>query len=133
MTRSSMGHFSRVILVVALSVALAAVGFAHRDMARHAGDAGRSVDPDYIAYLAAGGSADDLCDHATLDGGADHDSAATGCEACRLVASVLLPEHAGLPEAWDAPREARITHAPEWHLTRAFAHARPNPRAPPHA
>lgn len=126
MTRVSLGLFSRLILVIALGVAMAAVGFAHRDT-------GSTANPDYIAYLAAGGSADDLCAHDTHDGGADHDSAATGCEACRLVASVLLPGQAALPEPWDAPREARITHAPAWHLTRAFAHVRPNPRAPPHA
>ena len=95
---------------------MAAVGFAHRDLT---GETGRSVNPDYLAYLAAGGT--------------DHDSAGTGCEACRLVASVLLPGQAALPEPWSAPREARIAHAPTWRLARAFAHARPNPRAPPHA
>jgi hypothetical protein len=130
MTCGSFGLFSRLILVVALGVAMAAVGFAHRDLT---GDAGRSVNPDYTAYLAAGGSAEDLCANDAHDGGADHDSAATGCEACRLVASVLLPGQAALPEPWNAPREARITHAPAWHLTRAFAYARPNPRAPPRA
>jgi hypothetical protein len=130
MTRVSFGLFSRLILVVALSVAMAAVGFAHRDLT---GETGRSVDPDYLAYLAAGGSAEDLCAHDAHDGGEGHDRAATGCEACRLVASVLLPGQAALPEPWSAPREARITHAPEWHLARAFAHARPNPRAPPRA
>jgi hypothetical protein len=130
MTRVSFGLFSRLILVVALSVGMAAVGFAHRDLT---GETGRSVNPDYLAYLAAGGSAEDLCAHDAHDGGEGHDRAATGCEACRLVASVLLPGQAALPEPWSAPREARITHAPEWHLARAFAHARPDPRAPPRA
>src|SRR6056297_2537866 len=130
MTRVSCGLFSRLILVIALSVAMAAVSFAHRDLT---GETGRSVNPDYLAYLAAGGSADDLCAHDAHDGGTDHDSAGTGCEACRLVASVLLPGQAALPEPWSAPRETRITHAPTWRLARAFAHARPNPRAPPRA
>jgi len=126
MTRVSFGLFSRLILVVALGVAMAALGFAHRDP-------GRTVNPDYTAYLAAGGSADDLCADDIHEGGSEHDSAATGCEACRLVASVLLPGQAALPEPWSAPRETRIKHAPAWRLARAFAHARPNPRAPPRA
>ncbi|WP_254892309.1 hypothetical protein [Roseovarius sp. A-2] len=117
-------------MVIALGAAMAAVGFAHRDLT---GDTGRSVNPEYLAYLAAGGSADDLCAQGAHGGGIDHDSATTRCEACRLVASVLLPGQAALPEPWSAPRAARVTRAPEWHLALACAHARPNPRAPPRA
>lgn len=109
---------------------MAAVGFSHRDMSR---DAGRSANADYLAYVAAGGSAEDLCDHDTHNGGADHGNAGTGCEACRLVASVLLPGQDALPEAWDAPRAARLWPGDGWRLTLAFAYARPGPRAPPHA
>jgi hypothetical protein len=134
MMRGSFGHFSRVILVVALGLAMAAVGFGHRDIAR---EAGRGLDPDYRAYLAAGGSAGDLCDHAAHESEPEqehrHDRAGTGCEACRLVASVLLPAQAALPEPWDAPRSAAIRPGTGWHLARANPHDRPRPRAPPQA
>lgn len=125
MMRKSSSLVSRLILVIALSVAMTAVGFAHRAPER-------GPDPDYLAYLAAGGSADDLCDSDAQNGGGGHDIA-SGCEACRLVASMVLPEHVVVPQAWDAPRIARFWTGEGWHLARAVAHARPGSRAPPSA
>ncbi|MBE0453946.1 hypothetical protein [Roseovarius autotrophicus] len=77
------------LLVAVLAVALTAVGFAHRG--------GALPDTDYAAYLAAGGSAGDLCadEHAPNQ----HEAEATGCETCRLVAAMALPDEARAPDA----------------------------------
>lgn len=111
------------LLVAVLTVALTAVSFAHRDMTL--------PDADYAAYLAAGGSVEDIC----ADGHAPdrHDVGATACEACRLVAAMTLPDAARAPEI--RPRPARSLARPAEAQTRAarLAHALPQTRAPPRA
>jgi hypothetical protein len=111
------------LLVAVLTVALTAIGFAHRDVTL--------PDADYAAYLAAGGSAGDLCaeDHAP----AQHETDAGTCEACRLVAAMALPVAESAPEI--RPRPARALARPAEAQTRAarLAHALPQTRAPPRA
>ncbi len=72
--------FAKLLVVVALFVAMAGTGFAHRFAAE-------DMTPQLRAYLEAGGSLSDLC--------IDHDmpshEASTSCDACRLVHSVALP------------------------------------------
>lgn len=128
--RVSLSLFSRLILVFALSVAMAAVGFAHR------GDGARGMDPNYLAFIAAGGTAQDLCeDHAAQDhkpGQSGH-QAANGCEACRLVNAVLLPTAATPCSNWSAPRIVDLRPGASHGLRQASAHLLPQGRAPPRA
>ncbi len=128
--RVSVSLFSKLIVVVALSLALAAVGFAHRDLNA------RALDPDYLAFVAAGGTAQDLCeDHAAHDtkpGSSDH-RGATGCEACRLVdtlAVLAMPETA---QPWQAPRIAPFAPGAPETRTQTVAHRLAQVRAPPQA
>lgn len=76
---------SRLFAIIAISVAMASSGFAHRI-------APQDVDPDLIAFVQAGGSLQDLC--------AERDDAGFGgaqsCEACRLYATALVPPAASV-------------------------------------
>lgn len=65
----------RWCVVVALTIALIAVGFAHR---RGPG----VMPPDLAAFLAAGGQLTDLCGPVPVD--ADGKSVPAKCDACRL-------------------------------------------------
>jgi hypothetical protein len=128
--RVSLNLVSKLFVVFALSVAMAAVGFAHRSP-----DA-RSMDPDYLAFVAAGGTAQDLCeDHVAQDHapGQPGHQATNGCEACRLVNAVLLPV-AGLPcTTWSAPRIVDLRPDASHSLRQASTHLLPQGRAPPRA
>ncbi|WP_108815221.1 hypothetical protein [Loktanella sp. Alg231-35] len=70
--------FAKLCLVVALLVALASTGFAHRVIPV-------DVDRDLLEYLVAGGSLDEVC------GDASGDHVGQSCDACRLVDSASVP------------------------------------------
>ncbi|WP_297780217.1 hypothetical protein [uncultured Roseovarius sp.] len=126
--RVSLSPFPRLILVFALSVAMAAVGFAHR------GNDERSMDPDYLAFVAAGGTAQDLCeDHVAQDGPSGHSKhqATNGCEACRLVDGVLMPSAEMPCTAWLAPRIVDLRPDGSHGLRLARSNVLPQSRAPP--
>jgi hypothetical protein len=78
--RLTLPPFARLMLALALFVALASSGFAHR----FTSDA---ADESLMAYLAAGGTYQNICGEA---GSGDHNASWT-CDACRLVDSVALP------------------------------------------
>ncbi|WP_297768765.1 hypothetical protein [uncultured Roseovarius sp.] len=118
--------FSRLLLVFALSVALAAVGFAHRV------DTTREANPDFRAFVAAGGSVADICDSHAPDG-PPHHQGMTGCDACRLIAGVLMPAHAIVLATWQLPRRVALWSAPHIDVPRVIAHALQHSRAPPRA
>ena len=128
--RVSLSLFSKLIVVVALSLALAAVGFAHRDLNA------RALDPTYLAFVAAGGTAQDLCeDHAAHDtkpGSSDH-RGATGCEACRLVDSLVVLAMPETAQPWHAPRIAPLAPGAPETRTQIVAHRLARVRAPPQA
>ncbi|MET4129374.1 hypothetical protein ACSSV6_002584 [Roseovarius sp. MBR-38] len=116
------------LLVAVLTVALAAVGFAHRG--------GGLPDADYAAYLAAGGSAGDLCAHGGGAGDhapAKHESGTNGCEACRIAAAMVLPEPGRAPDVWPRPVRAPATPAEAQIRPARLAHGLPQTRAPPRA
>ena len=71
--------FSRLLIVFALFFAMASSGFAHRFQSS-------PVDESLSAYLAAGGTYQDICSDAGLGG----HSSGQSCDACRLVDSVAL-------------------------------------------
>jgi hypothetical protein len=71
--------FARLMLVFALSIAMAGTGVAHRTAPADAG---------LLAYIAAGGSYADIC------GDTDGRSAVQTCEACRLVDTMAVPSAA---------------------------------------
>lgn len=75
---------SRLMVVAALLVALTGSAVAHRTQ-------GPPATADLLAYVAAGGSLDDLC------GGDDGSSGVgmAGCDACRLVDTAALPTATG--------------------------------------
>lgn len=126
--RVSFGLYSRAVLVFALSVALAAVGFGHR------GEGGRMMDPAYAAFVAAGGSAQDLCDGHVADGvDSDHSKHETmqGCEACRLVDAVLVPVLRAPCIGWSAPRIVDVRPGTIDRAPQRTAHLLPQGRAPP--
>lgn len=97
----------RLLVLVALTVALAATAFAHR--MPNAGDAALE------AYVLAGGSLADLCGDADGDGLPDH----SDCPVCHLTATAppagggLVLQDAGLIliARIEAPRESRAVRA----------------------
>lgn len=72
--------FSRFFTSCALIIALAASGFAHASPRM-------ASSPELLAYVAAGGSLDDLCGTVGEQDGAQTQK----CEACRLIGAVVLP------------------------------------------
>ena len=74
-------HWSKLLIVFALACAMASFGFAHRF-------ASERGDPALDAYLAAGGSLEDLCIYTE---GSSHKDPQT-CAACRLVSAIALPD-----------------------------------------
>jgi hypothetical protein len=73
---------SKLLVVFALICAMASSGFAHRFVSQ-------SLDPALAAYVAAGGSLEDICGPTK---GSSH-QIAQSCEACRLVNAAVLPVH----------------------------------------
>ncbi|WP_341365957.1 hypothetical protein [Yoonia sp. BS5-3] len=69
------------VLVGALIVALAAVGFAHRVIATE-------MTPELAAYVAGGGSLSDLCGTTSGSG----ETPVPHCEACRIADSFVLSQ-----------------------------------------
>ncbi|MCB6178979.1 hypothetical protein LHP98_12680 [Rhodobacter sp. Har01] len=97
----------RLLMLVALTVALAATGFAHR-----------MPTPDQAAldaFLLAGGELSDLCGDADGDGLPDH----PGCQACQIAGAADLPAPLTSARKADlvfvaevvAPRESRAVRA----------------------
>ena len=97
----------RLLVLVALTVALAATAFAHRMP--------NAVDAALEAYVLAGGSLADLCGDADGDGLPDHPD----CPVCHLTATApptgggLVVQDAGLIliARIEAPRENRAVRA----------------------
>ncbi|WP_245875088.1 hypothetical protein [Roseovarius mucosus] len=125
-----MSHFSKLIVVLALSLALAAIGFGHRDLNA------RAFDPTYLAFVAAGGTAQDLCeDHAAHDaapGPSDHQGNGS-CEACRLVDTLVVLAMPETAQPWQAPRIAPLAPGAPETRTQTVAHRLAQVRAPPQA
>lgn len=126
--RAPLTLLSKLIVVFAVSLALAGVSFAHRSVDT------RTLDPSYLAFIAAGGTAQDLCEdhtaHDTAPGHSDH-RAAPGCEACRLVDSVLV---LALPETvrtWQVPRIAPLVLGASEIRAQSIAYRLQQGRAPP--
>lgn len=133
--RVSLSHFSKVISVLALTLALALIGFAHRGPVSNDATA-RAFDPTYLAFVAAGGTAQDLCaDHAAEQPGSGHSDhgAPNACEACRLFDTAILPAAEQTATPWHAPRSAALWPARAETLTPATAHRLAQVRAPPRA
>jgi hypothetical protein len=121
--RSDRNPLIAALLVVVLTVALGAIGFGHR---------GASLpDPAYAAYLAAGGSAGDLCGDGHAPAG--HETGAKGCEACRLAAAMALPAPARVPDLWPHPERAGCGATARFLHPARHPHALPQTRAPPRA
>lgn len=120
----------KLFVVFAFAVAMAAVGFGHR------GFNARAMDPAYIAFVAAGGTAQDLCEgHEALASGAGHSEhqAAGGCDACRLVDAAMVPAVEPAADPWLAPRMLdRHTEASQ-SLPQGRGHRLAQGRAPPRA
>lgn len=128
--RVSLSLFSKLIVVVALSLALAGVSFAHRDLNA------RTFDPAYLAFVAAGGTAQDLCEdhaaHDTAPGPSDH-RGASGCEACRLVDTLVVLAMVETVQPWHAPRIAPLAFGAPETRTQSTPHRLAQVRAPPQA
>ncbi|QYK40334.1 MAG: hypothetical protein KF887_12985 [Paracoccaceae bacterium] len=107
-----LAQFLSRLLAVICTVAVVAVSMAHRPLSATA----VAPDPQLLAFLAAGGSVDDLC-HADHSGTPGH---ATGdCPACTLSKSFAAPPAApGLPALI---RSARTVQAPVASLCAAGA------------
>lgn len=73
---------SKLMVVFALICAMATTSFAHRFVSQ-------SLDPALAAYVAAGGSVEDICGYTE---GSSHQNVPS-CEACRLVNAAVLPDH----------------------------------------
>jgi hypothetical protein len=107
MMRGVFAPFQRLFLVAAVTLALAATGFAHRVAAPE--------DASLQAFLLAGGDVGDLCADTDGDGLPDHGD----CPACHIMAAVDLPSATlGLRDAdlvfvaaVVAPRESRAVRA----------------------
>ncbi len=78
--RSLAVTFFRFYLLFAVTVALVAVGFAHRT-------AQPPLSPELAAYVAIGGAIDDIC--GAVDG--EENATIVDCEACRLTDATSLP------------------------------------------
>ena len=97
--------FARLMIAVALFVAMASSSLAHRF-------ASGSDTENLNAYLAAGGTYADICD----DGGLGGRNAGQSCDACRLVDGAALPPLAA---------SCAVTHAVILATNAAFAALRP--------
>lgn len=106
----------RALLLLALTVALVATGFAHRLPS--------AADQSLAVVLANGATLDDLC----ADGGAGDQHQGPGCLACQIAGAADLPPASGglhklelvFLAAVIAPRESRafsrvlnLSHAPQ--------------------
>lgn len=78
--RKTASYLSRLFAVIAVTLAMATSGFAHR-VAAH------EMDPALIAFVQAGGSLNELCGDLT---DTQHNDGQL-CEACRLYASISVP------------------------------------------
>lgn len=112
----------RLMIVVSLFAAITTVGFAHKTSVS-------DIDPDLLAYVAAGGALEDIC-------GASDDAPhgmTRSCDACRLVDTADCPPHSA------ALRHAAMVHTRQLqHVAQLRHHAKPldaaqQTRAPPHA
>ncbi|QIE46314.1 hypothetical protein G5B38_12700 [Pseudohalocynthiibacter aestuariivivens] len=111
----------RLMIVSVLTVALTAVGFAHKT-------AQTQNSPDLEAYLQIAGSLEGIC--GTLD---DTFGNGPDCEACRLVDTMMTPVIAPGPS-----RHLPVAISQMRHLALLRHHAKPldsnqRSRAPPHA
>jgi hypothetical protein len=86
----------RFCVALLFAAALVLLPFGHRATAGN-------VDPALEAFLAAGGTAADIC------GGVDPAHGARGCDACRLTVGLYLPPTPG--KVAPMVRWARIRHA----------------------
>ena len=74
--------FAKLTVVLALLIAMAGTGFAHRAIPL-------DVDEDLISYLAAGGTLAEIC------GDASGETVPQSCDACRLVDAAAVPPSVG--------------------------------------
>ncbi|WP_386679730.1 hypothetical protein [Loktanella sp. R86503] len=87
--RRTPAQTSGLFVVIAVIIAMASTGFAHRFVSQ-------PLDPALTAYVAAGGSLADICGQ--TDGSSHH--SLQSCEACQLVNAAVVPSH---DPACDAP------------------------------
>lgn len=128
--RVSLSLLPKLIVVLALSLALAGTGFAHRGLTTNAANEA------YLAFVAAGGTAQDLCqEHAGQDTAPGHSNHGTvgGCEACRLVDTALVLATGQTVTPWLVPRIVHLAPGTSEARTLAIAHRLAQGRAPPPA
>lgn len=77
--RSLTDQFAKLCVTFAIFIAMASSGFAHRA-------APAQLDESLIAYVAVGGTLDDLCGDAGFGG-----TGGGTCDACRLVDTATVP------------------------------------------
>lgn len=111
-----------MILRIFCAMVFLSIGFAHRTPAAVA------TDVQSLAYVLPDGSFADLC---IADHGQKHAKPATDCEACRLAASVILPEPSN--ESWLLSQFASLGEIAPAEQTTRSAHLldRPRLRGPP--
>jgi hypothetical protein len=107
-----------ILLVLILTVATGALGFAHRPP---------SADHEaLVAYVLAGGNPADICGDSDGDGLADH-----GCPACHLTGSALVPDPAETLYLAEYRYVARVIAPRESRAVRAVLDPALGLRAPP--
>lgn len=112
-------HMHRMALLVVLTLALVATGFAHR---------APSVSDEALAmFLATGGTAADICgDHGPVGHHADR-----LCQACQIAGGADLPPQAGLPHRLRPAELTEVAGPGEGlHVLRVLNPAH-GPQAPP--
>lgn len=105
-----------LLLVLALSVALVATGFAH-----HAPSA---QDEALVAYALSGGALDDLC-------GDDETAAGQDCPACQIVSGTMLPDSVTSIHAADLIFVAKVVAPRASRAVRVVLDPARGMRAPP--
>lgn len=105
-----------------VALALVLLAFAHKPL-------GMSGLADAAAYTLPDGSPQVICTTAPDDGGAKGDLHRTGCDACRICSSVLLPA----PEAVRSPAPIVSVALPVVRTVPLLERDAWPPSAPPHA
>ncbi|MEP2781886.1 MAG: hypothetical protein ABJO67_20835 [Pseudoruegeria sp.] len=113
---------SKLFVVIALICAMASFGFAHRLVAE-------PVDSDMRAYIAAGGSLEDICGFTD----APSHQAAQSCEACRLVDAAVLSAYESACSTPVGKPTAVLLRAEKLHLSITRRDLTRAPRGPPAA
>jgi len=104
-------------LLALIAIALLSLPFAHRVGAS-------PVTPEITLYLALGGNLSDICGDTDLH-------VASGCESCRIVSAMLLPDAAYSAQCLITLSHAYIAHNAVPSIIKPTRFASPPVRAPP--